>query len=127
MASQIESDIAGIIPYANQNPSAGSALAGFGGVGNSGVAALVPGSYFSMQLNPNLWLGMSINAPFGLSVTFPDAWAGRNYSGDTTLRSYNATPSVAYRINDWISVGAGVQIQYATASVNDWTWRNAGR
>jgi long-chain fatty acid transport protein len=111
----IESDIAGIIPYANQNPSAGSAL---GGVGNSGVAALVPGSYFSMQLNPNLWLGMSINAPFGLSVTFPDAWAGRNYSGDTTLRFYNATPTIAYRINDWISVGAGVQIQYASASVN---------
>ncbi len=113
----IESDIAGIIPYANQNPSAGSLLAGLGGVGNSGVAALVPGSYFSMQLNPNLWLGMSINAPFGLSVAFPDAWAGRNYSGDTTLRSYNATPSVAYRINDWISVGAGVQIQYATANL----------
>ena len=29
------------------------------------------------------------------------------------LATYNATPSVAYRINDWISVGAGVQIQYA--------------
>ena len=38
----IESDIAGIIPYANQNPSAGSALAGLGGVGNSGVERSFP-------------------------------------------------------------------------------------
>lgn len=114
---QSETDIAGIIPYANQNPSAGSALAALGGVGNSGEASLVPGSYFSYQLNRNLWLGMSINAPFGLSVVFPDRWAGRNYSGDTTLRTYNATPSIAYRINDWISVGAGVQIEYATANL----------
>ena len=29
------------------------------------------------------------------------------------MHTYNATPSIAYRINDWISVGAGVQIQYA--------------
>ncbi len=116
----MESDVAGIIPYATHNPGAGSTLlpAGFGGAGNSGVAALVPGSYFSMQLKPNLWLGMSINAPYGLSVTFPDRFAGRDYAGDTTLRTYNATPTIAYRINDWISVGAGVQIQYASANLN---------
>ena len=35
-----------------------------------------------------------------------------------TLHTYNATPSIAYRINDWISVGAGVQIQYATANLD---------
>ena len=57
---------------------------------------------------------MSINAPFGLSLNFPDAWAGRFYaSGNELLKTYNATPSLAWRINDWISVGVGVQIQYA--------------
>ena len=62
--------------------------------------------------------GMSINAPFGLSVNFPDRWAGRDFgAGPTNLHTYNATPSIAYRINDWISVGAGVQIQYATEVV----------
>ena len=63
-------------------------------------------------MSPNLWLGLSINAPFALSVSTPETWAGRNYSGDSSIRSYNATPSIAYRINDWISIGAGVQIQY---------------
>ena len=32
-----------------------------------------------------------------------------------SLKTYNATPSFAYRINDMISVGVGVQIQYAKA------------
>ena len=61
---------------------------------------------------------MAINAPFGLSMNFPDRWAGRDFgAGPTNLHTYNATPSIAYRINDWISVGAGVQIQYATEVV----------
>ena len=51
--------------------------------------------------------------------TSPTAWAGRDYAAGTTfLRTYNASPSIAYRLNDWISVGVGVQIQYAKASLN---------
>ncbi len=34
------------------------------------------------------------------------------------LKTYNATPSFAYRINDMISVGVGVQIQYAKADLS---------
>lgn len=92
--------------------------AGVGGTGNTAEAALVPGTYFSYQVSPNFWLGMSVNAPFGLSVTFPAVWAGAQYAaGDSHLRTYNATPSIAWQINNWISVGAGVQIQYADAGV----------
>ena len=107
-----ENGFTGIIGKANHTPQAGSALLPLGGVSNSAELGLVPNGYTTYQINPNLWLGLSINAPFALSVSFPDAWAGRDYSGDSSIRSYNATPSIAYRINDWISVGAGVQIQY---------------
>ena len=110
--------ISAILPYASNSPTAGTYLA-LGGTNNVGDQALVPGSYFSYQLNPSLWLGMSVNAPLGLSEHFPDAWAGRDYGAGTTfLRTYNASPSIAYRLNDWISVGVGVQIQYAKAGLN---------
>ena len=57
---------------------------------------------------------MSVNSPFGLSVKEPGAWAGGGYGAYwTNLKTYNATPTIAYRINDWISIGAGVQVQYA--------------
>ena len=84
----------------------------------SATDALVPAGYFSYQINPKLWLGMSINSPFGLSVGFPDSWAGRYYAELSSLKSYNATPTIAYQINNWISVGAGVQIQYAKADLS---------
>lgn len=115
---QSETVFTGVIPYASHSPAAGSTLGAFGGASDSASDALVPASYFSWQIRPNLWIGMSINSPFGLSVNFPERWAGRDYAGATTLRTYNATPSIAYRFNDWISVGVGVQVQYGSANLS---------
>jgi long-chain fatty acid transport protein len=116
---QTEFVATGIFPYASNTPGAGSTLAAFGGTNNTIDNALVPAGYASWQLNPNMWLGLSLNSPFGLSVSFPDLWAGRDYAAnDSSIKTYNATPSFAYRINDWISVGVGVQIQYGDASVS---------
>jgi long-chain fatty acid transport protein len=113
-----ETNVAGIFPFASHTPLPGSTFGPFlPGTSNVASAAPLLSGYTSYQLNPNLWLGVSVNAPFGLSENFPDAWAGRNYAvGSTNLTTYNAAPSIAYRINDWISVGAGVQIQYAKAN-----------
>ena len=116
---QSSSTYAGILPYSSHSPSAGSTYFGSlaepqGGTGNTSNAALVPGTTFSYQINQNLWVGLSFNSPFGLSVSFPENWVGRDYgANNSNLTTYNVTPSVAYRINDWISIGAGVQIQYA--------------
>ena len=43
-----------------------------------------------------------------------------------TCSTYNATPSIAYRFNDWLSVGAGVQIQYATETLTRGLGHNTG-
>ncbi|HKS85853.1 MAG TPA: outer membrane protein transport protein [Pseudolabrys sp.] len=114
---QSASSYTAFFPNVVNTPTAGTYL-GLGGTSNTYDNALIPAGYFSYQLNPSLWLGMSLNSPFGLSTGFPELWAGRDYAaGSTWLRTYNATPSIAYRINDWISVGLGVQIQYAKASL----------
>ena len=130
---QSSSTYAGILPYSSHFPSAGSTFAGppfpgplsplpgtappQAGTGNTSNAALLPGTTVSYQINQNLWVGLSFNSPFGLSVSFPENWVGRDYgASDSNLTTYNVTPSVAYRINDWISIGAGMQIQYANLS-----------
>jgi long-chain fatty acid transport protein len=113
---QSESVLTGIIPSATNNPTGGT-FAAFGGTGNVAHSALVPASYYSWQFNQKLWLGLSVNSPFGLSETYPDTWAGRVFAaGGENLKSYNAAPTVAYKFNEWLSVGVGAQIQYATAS-----------
>ncbi len=116
----IEEDGTGFLSNVTQHAGAGSTLSAFGlgGADNTGSPALTASGYSSWQINSNLWLGLSINSPFGLATSFPDQWAGRNYALSTSLATYNATPSVAYSINDWLSVGFGVQIQYARADLN---------
>lgn len=121
---QSASSYTGFFPDVKNTPAAGSTYFGSpfvrqGATDNTYQQALIPAGYMSYQLTPNLWLGMSLNSAFGLSVGFPENWVGRDYAaGDTSLRTYNAAPSIAYRFNDWISVGVGVQIQYAKATLN---------
>ena len=111
---QSESVLSGILPYSANTPSAGNILPG--DTGNTAKAALVPSGYYSWQFNRDMWLGLSVNAPFGLQVTFPDFWSGRDFAaGGTSLQTYNFTPSFAYRITDWLSIGVGMQVQYADA------------
>jgi len=116
---QTEIVATGIFPYAANTPAPTSPLFPFGGTGNTAENALVPSGYFSWQVNPDLWLGLSINSPFGLSVEFPELWAGRDYAANKShLKTYNFTPSFAYALNNWISVGFGVQVQYGDALLN---------
>jgi len=111
---QDESVMTGIIPSSTNTATSGTGV----GTGNVANAALVPSSYYSWQINPQTWLGLSINAPFGLTESFPDGWAGRAYAaGGSHLTTYNATPSIAYALTNWLSVGVGLQLQYADATL----------
>jgi long-chain fatty acid transport protein len=118
----IEVGASALFPFANNTPIAGTLVGppfNFGGTTDTGLDALVPNAYFTYQFNPDLWLGVSVNSPFGLSADFPDGWAGRNYGANSSsLKTYNAAPSLAYRFNDLISVGIGAQIQYAKTTLN---------
>jgi len=115
-----EIDAAILFPKASQTGTTNiPAFLGFtAGVENSGNPALIPSSYSTWQLNDRWWFGISSNSPFGLSVNFQNpAWAGAAYAQSTTLKTYNVTPSVAYKVTEWLSVAAGVQIQYGQANL----------
>lgn len=76
--------------------------------------ALVPASYYAYRLSERLVLGMSINSGFGLTTQPPvHTYAGAELGRKTKLFTMNAAPTLAYKIAPGISVGAGVQVQYA--------------
>jgi long-chain fatty acid transport protein len=114
----VEGVATAILPHVDQNPAAGSALLGFGGAKDTGEPALLPAGYLSKQISQSVWLGLALNSPFGLTTNFADPWAGRNYSLSTGINTYNAAPSVAWRVTDWLSVGVGAQIQFGRADLN---------
>jgi long-chain fatty acid transport protein len=119
----VELGAIGILPSVEQSGVAnvlplGSAFGFISPVGNSVLKALVPTGYVAAQSSDRIWAGLSLNAPFGLVDRFPNpGWAGGFYGQNASLRTYNAAPTVAIKIADWISFGAGLQAQYAEASL----------
>jgi long-chain fatty acid transport protein len=76
---------------------------------------LVPTLYGTLQLSDRLTAGIGVNAPFGLRVDYADDWFGRHDSQRSELVTYNVQPSLAWRVTDKLSIGAGVSIQYVEA------------
>jgi long-chain fatty acid transport protein len=93
-------------------PAPGSLMA-LGGSGDMFVDAVVPASYAVWRPNNDrLAVGVAINAPFGLSTNTRTYWAGMFYARESKVFSINVTPQAAYQVTDWLSVGAGLQIEY---------------
>lgn len=94
--------------------------------GNGGNAlGFIPaaGSYFVLSATPDLKFGLTLGSDFGLSSRYERNWSGRYYALQEEILTLGAYPTVAYRINEWLSVGAGAQIVYgelnSKTGVND--------
>ncbi len=113
----VEQDVAGILPHSSHSFSLSSLSPPYGAPPSQGIAALVPSGYSSYQLNDKIWIGMSVNAPFGLGVNYPGVSAASTASAArANVQTYNFAPTVAYKFNDMVSVAFGVQAQYMKAS-----------
>nr|WP_272211112.1 outer membrane protein transport protein [Marinicella sp. W31]MDC2876994.1 outer membrane protein transport protein [Marinicella sp. W31] len=114
---QAEIDLTGIFPYASTTPTTGTSPAliyygGSGSTGDIGLDAALPAGYVSFQVNDSIWLGLGVNSPFGLTTKNPTNYAGQVYARTSEVRSYNFTPMAAWKVNDWLTVGAGVEAMY---------------
>ena len=87
-------------------------LVPLGRSGDIGKDAFVPASYYVYGLTDRLWFGLALNSPFGLRTQPNPVWAGMFYSRESEVFSLNANPTIAFKVTDWLSIGAGAQIQY---------------
>jgi long-chain fatty acid transport protein len=75
--------------------------------------SLLPSLFGSFPLSEQLHLGVSLLVPFGQETRYDDGWVGRYQIQQAALKTIDIRPAVAYRINSWISMGAGLDVQYA--------------
>lgn len=109
-----------IAPYADiddRGSDAPLALANGGDTDNPYSLSPVPNAHYSHQINDRLWLGVSVTAPFGLSNEYSDGWFGRYDSLESDLKTINVQPSMAVKLTDTLSLGLGVDVQYADAKL----------
>ena len=77
---------------------------------------VIPSMYYVRQLNDRWHAGVSLTIPGGLGTDYGNNWSGRYESVDFTLVYVALTPAVAYRFNDQLSFGAGIAINYTSAT-----------
>ena len=112
-AREVSGGLAAVGPsfhFKDKGSSAGS-LAGSGDGGNAGGWAAIPNAYASWALNKDLYIGVGIGAPFGLKTEYDDRWVGAAQAQMFEVKTININPSIAYRVNEKVSLGFGLNWQ----------------
>ncbi|HME89508.1 MAG TPA: outer membrane protein transport protein [Chthoniobacterales bacterium] len=91
-----------------------------GNDGDGGVDHVLPNLYLTQPIlrgsqSGDLTLGIGVTVPFALETDYSPGWVGRYHALRSKLTTFNIQPTVAYRIWDRLSFGAGLDIQYASA------------
>ena len=87
--------------------------------GNAGGWAFVPSLYFSAPVGDRWALGVGVGAPFGLKTEYEANWMGRFLGIESEIKTLNINPSVAFKVNDSISLGAGINWQQLNATLTN--------
>jgi long-chain fatty acid transport protein len=95
----------------------GQPLGGEGG--NAGGWNAVPAAYFALPINEQLAFGFGVNAPFGLELEYDNAWMGRFQARKSEIQTYNFNPSLSWKVNDFVSLGIGANLQHVQAELTN--------
>ncbi|MGO9062057.1 MAG: OmpP1/FadL family transporter [Candidatus Binataceae bacterium] len=104
--------LAGVQPiYAHLNFAPDASTTTRGTDGGNALVPLPGGSFFYVySLNRRLKFGFAMCDYFGGALEYNLNWAGRYFLQGATILGMSFIPSVAYRVNDWLSVGGGVNV-----------------
>ncbi len=78
---------------------------------DAGDWAALPNAYLSWALDKDLYVGIGMGAPFGLVTEYNDDWVGAAHSIKFDIKTININPSIAWRVNEKVSLGFGVNWQ----------------
>ena len=114
-----------ISPDAKFTNNGSTVAAGFGGGALSGPdsstgdLAFIPNFYYSAELDNDIFVGVGVNVPYGLSTEYDDGWVGRYHALRSEITSINVNPSIAWKATNTVSVGFGISIQYLDLEITN--------
>lgn len=80
-------------------------------------SGLVPNFAFATPVGDRFAVGLSVAAPYNFTTKYAQSSFTRYDALTSELRSANAGLTVAYQVNDWLDVGAGLDAQFAKAKL----------
>jgi long-chain fatty acid transport protein len=78
---------------------------------------VIPNLYYSTPIKTKWTAGFGVNAPFGLETHWNDNGPLRYMSTESNLAMINFNPTIAYEINDTLSIGAGIVYSVSNATL----------
>lgn len=90
-----------------------------GNGGDLGKKTLIPTAYAAYPISDTIAAGIGISAPFGLSTNYDADWVGRYHAIKSELQVININPSIAWKPQEWLSIGAGLNWQSADADLSN--------
>ncbi len=77
----------------------------------------IPFMHATFQLTDRIWFGLSVDVPFGMQTKYNDNFVGRNRGISAKVQTIDINPSLAFKVNDAISLGVGVSAQYGSVEL----------
>lgn len=94
---------------------------GTGEGGDGGDWALIPQMFVTTKLTDKWSIGAAFNTPFGLKTEYDAGWRGQVIANKSSLKTYNFNVSAAYKLNDVVSLGWGLNYQRVELDFNSVT------
>lgn len=81
-----------------------------GNGGNAGDLIPAGGLFYAHNYSDEIKFGIAVASAYGLGLDYGDSWKGRHFVTEAELITVAMTPSVAYKVNDDLSLGLSVHI-----------------
>ena len=94
--------------------------------GNPYSPSPVPNGYLSHEVGHGFWAGIGISAPFGLANEYDEDYFARFDSIETELTVIDIQPTIAYKVNDQLSIAAGLNFQHSDAKLTSAFYAGVG-
>ncbi|MDR7286427.1 long-chain fatty acid transport protein [Pseudomonas corrugata] len=88
--------------------------------GDSVPLGVVPFAYMSTPLDDRFSVGLGLYAPSGLINDYESSFQGRYHGSYSTTKEITLQPTIAYRINDYVSIGGGPTINRFEAKLENY-------
>jgi long-chain fatty acid transport protein len=115
---EAEAHLTGILPRSiiDTLPGTSPSLLALGNTStDNGKSALLSSMYAGYEYNQNLYVGFALSTPFGLSTESSVPWPGQTLSLNAEAKSIEGNPVIGYKLNDMISVAAGLRVMWVQA------------
>lgn len=80
--------------------------------GDAGGISFIPVGYWAYSVTSNLSVGLGVSPTFGNVSEYDFSFVGRNAGFYANIEQINVNPSIAYKVNDMVSLGGGINFAY---------------